>query len=161
MVPLSFQCKKAGYYSIEITDITMLDPVVNVYLKDELEQKIINLSTNLSYGFYHDPFNMKTRFKIFFNPSDDVINNLSPADYFSVYTYNGNITVLKNTIKAVTGEIWIYNLMGQPVYRTTLSNDKKSSYNLNLATGYYLVKISANQHLSNYKIFINNLDFAN
>jgi len=156
MVPLSFQCKTAGYYTLEINKVTNLDLLISVYLKDELEQRIINLSRNLSYGFYHDPMNAKDRFKIYFNPSEDVINNLNPDDYFSVYANSGRITLIKNTIKDLTGEIWIYNTMGQAVYRTTLTNDKTCSYNLNLASGYYYVNIRTQNQLSNYKIFINN-----
>ena len=156
MVPLSFQCKKPGYYTIEINDITNLDPWVKVYLKDELEQKIIDLSSNSIYGFYHDPMNRRARFKIYFNPSEDVINNLTPDDYFSVYTNGGKITVLKNTVKEVTGEIRIYNTMGQAVYSTVLSSDKKCSYKLNVASGYYYISIKTRQQMSNFKVFINN-----
>ena len=156
MVPLNFQCKKEGYYTIEINDITNLDPFVNVYLKDELEQSMINLSTNLSYGFYHNPMNVKSRFKIYFNPSEDVINNIGPEDYFSVYTSKGQLIVLKNTNKEVSGKIKIYNTMGQTVYRTLLSNDKKCFYTLNLPSAYYYVSIQTQKQVSNYKVFLKN-----
>lgn len=154
MVPLSFQCKSSGYYSIEINDITNLDPFSEVYLKDVLEQKIIKLSNELNYGFYHDPTNVKARFRIFFNPSEDVINNIGADDYFSVYTSRDQITILKNTNKLLRGEIWIYNTMGQPVYNANLSNDKKCSFNLNVASGYYYVSIITKQLISNHKVFL-------
>ncbi len=154
MVPFSFMCKKAGYYSIEINDVTKLDPFTNVYLKDVLEQKIINLTNELSYGFYHEPTNVNTRFKLFFNPSEDVINNITPDDYFSVYSNQGQITILKNTNSTLTGEIWIYNTMGQPVYNSRLSNDKKCSINLHIASGYYYVSIKTQQLISNHKVFL-------
>ncbi|MCF6170242.1 MAG: T9SS type A sorting domain-containing protein [Bacteroidales bacterium] len=156
MVPLSFQCKKAGYYTIGLTDVTNLDAFVKVYLKDELEQKTIDLSANLSYRFYHDPMNRKNRFKIYFNPSEDVINNIGPEDYFSVFANRGGISILKNTNKLLTGRIWVYNTLGQPVYSTELSSNSEMLLKLMLASGYYYVSIITPQQISNHKIFISN-----
>ncbi len=156
MVSLSFRCKKSGFYSIEINDVTNLDAFTKVYLKDVLEQKVIDLTNELKYSFHHDPMNGANRFKIYFNPSADVINNMTPADYFSVYAMQGGITILKNTNKLITGEIWIYNTMGQPVYNTALNNNKKCALNLNVASGYYYVSIITQQQVSNFKVFINN-----
>lgn len=153
-VLLNFQCGEAGYYSIKMTDRTNLDAFTKVYLKDDLEQKIVNLTELISYGFYHEPANDKSRFKVYFNPSADIINNISLDSYFTVYAHKNIITILKNTVKHVTGEVCVYNMFGQPVCRKALSNDHISSIQVNLPTGYYIVSIITDQHVSNSKILI-------
>ena len=153
-VLLNFQCGEAGYYSIKMTDRTNLDAFTTVYLKDDLEQKIVNLTELISYGFYHKPANDKSRFKVYFNPSGDIINNISLDSYFTVYAHKNIITILKNTVKHVSGEIYVYNMFGQPVCRKALSNDHKSSIQVNLPTGYYIASIITDQHVTNSKILI-------
>ncbi|MCK9399047.1 MAG: T9SS type A sorting domain-containing protein [Bacteroidales bacterium] len=155
-VLLNFQCGKAGYYKISLTKRTNLDLNTKVYLKDELEQTIINLTADSVYGFYHKPANDINRFKIYFNPSADVLNNITPESYFTVYVEKNIITILKNTVQHVSGEIAIYNMLGQPVCREILVNEDKSSIRVNLPTGYYIVSIITNQHVSNSKILISN-----
>lgn len=155
-VLLNFQCGKAGYYKIGLTNSTGLDLNTKVYLKDELEQTIINLTADSAYGFYHEPANEKNRFKIYFNPSADILNNITPESYFSVYAEKKIITILKNTVQHVSGEIAVYNMLGQPVCREILVNEDKSTIRVNLPTGYYIVSIITNQHIFNSKILISN-----
>jgi len=155
-VSLNFQCGKAGYYFVKLDKRTNLDHTVKVYLEDELEDRVVSLSSDSAYGFYHEPENNKNRFKVWFNPSEDIINNISPDSYFSVYTERDMIIIVKNTILDVRGEITVYNMLGQPVCREILENNDKSSIRVNAPDGYYIVSIITNQHISNTKILIYN-----
>jgi hypothetical protein len=155
-VNLDFRCGKSGFYTINLTNRTILDPDIRLYLKDDMVQKLINLKSDSSYRFYHDPSNPENRFKVYFNPSADIINNITPDSYFSVYSTGNMITVIKNTTKEISGEIVIYNLPGQPVWRGTLSNDDRTDIRANLPAGCYIVSIITDQHVSNSKIVISN-----
>jgi hypothetical protein len=155
-VGLNFQCGKAGYYFISLTGRSILDPSVKVYLKDLLLNETKNLTTDSTYGFYHEPSYNKNRFQIYFNPSEDILNDITPESYFSVFTDRNTITILKNTILNVSGEVVVFNMLGQPLYREIIGNSDKSSIRVNAPTGYYIVSIITNQHISNYKILINN-----
>jgi hypothetical protein len=125
-------------------------------LKDKLEDNMINLKADSSYGFFHEPANDKNRFIVYFNPSEDIINNLNPDSFFSVYAERNIITIIKKTMLHVTGDIAVYNMLGQPVCHESLSDNEISSIRVDLPTGYYIVSIITNQHISNCKILINN-----
>jgi hypothetical protein len=155
-VCLNFQCGKAGFYYISLTGRSKLGPSVKVYIKDLLLNETKNLTTDSTYGFYHEPSYNKNRFLIYFNPSEDILNDIKPESYFSVFTERNMITILKNTILNVSGEVVVFNMLGQSEYRETLINSDKSSFSINAPTGYYIVRIITNQHIYNSKILINN-----
>jgi fibronectin-binding autotransporter adhesin len=154
-VPLNFQSAKSGFYFINLSARTNLDGFTSLYLKDELEKKIINLARDSVYGFYHDPSYNKGRFTLFFNPSEDVLNDITPATYFSVYSFGNMIMVQKNTVKEVSGEILVFDLLGRPVQQEALGNDKYQAFSTDLASGYYIVSVITSGQVSNSKIFIN------
>jgi len=155
-VSMNFQCASSGFFEIQLTDLTNLSNSTQVYLKDHFDQKIINLSTDSAYSFYHEVTNKKGRFSILFNPSEDVINNITPDSYFTVYSFENTITVLKNTIKQVSGEILVYNLNGQLMYNCPLSNEAKKSFSMMEPTGFYIVSIKTEQTVMNCKVLIKN-----
>ena len=155
-VPLDFKCAKAGYYTINLSDRTNLEPQTGLYLKDMLEQKIIDLKQEQSYGFYHDPANDNARFKLFFNPSQDVINNITPDDYFTVYSSGKKIFIIKNTVIRLKGDVIVYNLQGQVVATQPVPENKLIHLEINGPTGYYIVRVQTNQSVINSKVLIFN-----
>lgn len=155
-VPLDFKCARAGYYTINLSDRTNLKPQTGLYLKDMLEQKIIDLKQEQSYGFYHDPQNDHTRFKLFFNPSPDVINNVTPDNYFTVYSSGNKIFIIKNTVKQLSGNMYVYNLQGQVVATRRVSENKLMQLTINGPTGYYIVRVQTNESVINSKVLIFN-----
>jgi hypothetical protein len=153
-IPLNFRCDKPGYYSLEIADRTTLSPNTKVYLKDEFDQKIINLSEEVKYDFYHDPSSSDSRFKLFFNPSEDVIKNISPDHYYTIYTNGTTIKIIKNTMKENPALLTIFNMHGQAIYSTNLSNNKTTAINLTQPKGCYIVNIVASDYLFTKKIIL-------
>jgi hypothetical protein len=155
-IHLDFHCGKAGYYTIKLSARTNLDPSMKIYLKDDLEDKITNLALDSSCIFHHKPSNEAGRFHLLLNPSDDVLNQIGPESYFTVFSENNRIVIFKNTTQALSGEIIVYSMLGQPVCREILSNDKKSLIKIDAPTGYYIVSIFANQYISNHNVLIYN-----
>lgn len=155
-VGLNFQSTKSGSYEIRLTTRTKLKDNIEVYLKDNFDKKVINLSQDSAYHFYHQPTNRKNRFTIYFNPSDDVINNITIDSYFTIFSFRNEITILKNTVKQLKGEVSIYNISGQQVFKDQLSNEIKSIIKLTVPTGYYVISIKTNESIMNKKIFITN-----
>lgn len=153
-VPVNFKCGQAGYYTLEISDRTSLEPDTKVYLKDEFEQKVINLSDEISYDFYHEPSLNNSRFKIFFNPSEDVINNISPNHYYTVYTNGTDIKIIKNTVKENSGRIMVYTMHGQVVFVDNLSGNKSTTIRLMQPKGCYIVSIRTSDYHIRKKIIL-------
>ncbi|HDO26603.1 MAG TPA: T9SS type A sorting domain-containing protein, partial [Bacteroidetes bacterium] len=108
------------------------------------------------YGFYHDPANDNARFKLFFNPSQDVINNITPDDYFTVYSSGKKIFIIKNTVIRLKGDVIVYNLQGQVVATQPVPENKLIHLEINGPTGYYIVRVQTNQSVINSKVLIFN-----
>ncbi len=155
-VQLDFQCGKSGYYGIRLTARSHMDPSVKVYLIDELDKKAVNLTSNTMYRFYHNPSYNADRFKVYFNPSENIISHISPSSYFSVYSEGNMIKIVKNTTQDIRGKIIIYNMLGQPMYEKSLGNDQISRIHVNFPTGWYIVDILTDQHVYNSKILVIN-----
>jgi hypothetical protein len=153
-INLNFRCSESGYYDISINERTNLDQAIELYLKDEKENQVVDLSKLETYSFYHDPVNDKGRFKLWFNPNQDIKNNLDPVSYFKVHAYKNVITILKNTVKDVAGKVLVYNMLGEIVFFESINNSKTNSYSVELPTGYYIVSIETDIHRSNSKIVI-------
>jgi len=155
-VDLQFRCATPGYYTLSLHELTNLDPSVSLYLKDEIDQNVINLSKCVTYGFSHEPNNMRSRFKILFNPSYDVINNITPESAFSAFANRNIISIIKKTQNEVKGKIIVYNMYGQQELIRPLSNDIRTDFYVDLTTGYYIVSILSDKVVSNFKIRISN-----
>jgi hypothetical protein len=153
-VSLWFQCGKEGYYSMKLSPRTILDDTTGLYLKDEILQKMINLKIDSSYLFYHNPRNDKNRFTLYFNPSQDLINLVTPQNWFSVYSSGNQITVIRNTTNEITGELMIYDLLGRPVFSQGLPDCDLNIISPSLPSGYYIVSIQCESHRINAKVLI-------
>jgi hypothetical protein len=156
MVPLNFDCSQEGYYTLEISDRTNLNPGTEVYLKDKVTDEMVHFSDELRYHFYHDPYNSSDRFIIFFNPNPDLINNLIPENYFSVYTNKNKVILVKNSVKELNGSVMVFNMHGQIVYSNTLYFSASNTFTLNVVPGYYVVQIRTDETVNNSKIVITN-----
>jgi hypothetical protein len=153
-VQLDFLCGKSGYYTISLSQRTNLDPAIKVFLKDERARKLVNLTQNPVYEFYHEPANNKNRFKIFFNPSDELLDDISSDTYFFVFAEKNTITVMRNMEVKLPAEMTVYNMLGQALCTETLGFSDKSSFPVSFPTGYYIVSIRSARHSSNFKILI-------
>ena len=153
-INMSFSCNTSGYYNIAISDESTINPFESIYLKDIREQKIINISKEKEYKFYHKSTNLKQRFILYFNPSEDIINNIDPSSYFTVSSHKNVLTIVRNTTELHGGTVNIYNLLGQKIDYFTLSDNLKTSINLQVASGYYIVSIITKDYITNSKIKI-------
>jgi hypothetical protein len=153
-VGMSFRCAKEGEYKIRLDDRTNLDPTVKVYLRDVLEENIVQLEKGFPYTFHHEPNTGADRFKLFFDPDQDIINDISAENWFTVYGGRQQINIIKNTVKDVSGKILVYNMLGQILLIRPLNNDDMNIIQLSLPEGYYIVSIVTSQLADNTKVFV-------
>ena len=153
-VTIGFRCAKKGLYEINMGDRTNLEHLASVWLRDELLQKTSRLTANQHYSFYHEPAYPENRFKLFFNPNDDIIQNITPDSWFSIYSSGNTITIIKNTSKDITGDIIISNMLGQPVRQQSIEGADSYTIQLNQPSGYYVVSIVTGEHVINAKVLV-------
>ena len=152
-VSMNFSCKTAGYYSIFMDEKSTIPYTTAIFLVDLAEDKIVNLRTN-EYMFFHSPMDKNQRFIIYFNPSNDIKNNISPNDYYSVTSFNKTIYITRNTNTYHAGIIQVFNMLGQKIHVEELSNSKNQKILINGFSGYYIVRIINQNNISNFKIKI-------
>jgi hypothetical protein len=153
---INFQCGKAGIYEIGISERTTLEPGTRIYLQDLFSNLLVKLSKDQNYSFYHDLSDEKTRFKLYFNPSEETLNGCANGEFFNAYSSRNNIHITKITSEDLNGEIEIFNVTGQKVHGQALENGQTTDICLNVPTGYYLLYIVTNQYVYNKKILIIN-----
>jgi len=154
VVEMNFSCSTAGYYTIAFDDNSTIDEFDKVYIKDLREQEIIDLSSEKIYRFLHEPTNSKSRFIVYFNPSEEIIKNLKPEDLFTVITFKNNLTITNNTNNQLNGIVNIYNMHGQKITYFSLSESNETCVNLSVSTGYYIASIVTDNSILNSKIRI-------
>jgi hypothetical protein len=148
VIPLSFNAPMDGQVSFTITEIIGIDG--ELYIEDLLNEEIEQVFENSVFAFDHSPINENVRFLLHFGNPIGMEEN-----YFeSVSIYSEGNTVYVNNPSGIAGEIMIYDIMGQEIYKDENTLPGLSSIKLSNGTGYYLVKIQSGTHLISEKIFI-------
>jgi hypothetical protein len=153
-VSLEFFCGKAGFYQIGLSERTSVDPSVKIYLQDQFNLTMNNLSEIGQYTFYHDPSFERNRFRLFLNPAKEIHENNGSS--FTVYTVKNQVHITRITTEILTGHLFIYTLTGQKIHEEILNEDRINSFTLPVPTGYYILYIAAYQYVYNYKVLIIN-----
>jgi len=153
-INLNFVCNSVGTYSISISENSTIDDRNSIYIADKLLGNIHEITTSRDYYFQHSPLNNESRFVVYFNPSEDILNNDLNKNEFTLTTSKNTITVIRNTTMYSNGIINIYNLLGQKISTVELTNTHKTSFNLIAQSGYYIASIIVDNQAFNYKIKI-------
>jgi hypothetical protein len=153
-VSVGFRCARAGNYTLNLASRTRLDDTTRVWLRDDLLRKMTDLRADTAYSFFHDPDFPENRFTLYFNPYEDIIHNLSPEDWFTVYTSGNHINIIRNTNRELTGEIIVYNILGQEVMNRKLTDDDRIVLGMTGPSGYYVVSIITPEAIINAKVLL-------
>ena len=153
-VELNFTAGTPGFYSLRTAYTTNLDNGYEIYLSDLLTNNLINLTSDSVYWFFHDPGNAKSRFYVYFNPSDDIKNKITPENSFSVFTSRNLVTIVKHSGKEVSGKFVLYDMLGRCRYSRSLTNDSQIQFQVDVLVGYYVAHIKSNLFTFNQKVRI-------
>lgn len=143
MVPAGFKAGVPGVYTINIKEVTGM---ANVVLEDLVLETQTDLMEN-DYTFNYNLDDPEGRFIIHFTPLS-VPENL--AELVNIYSYNKDVyvTVPENT----KGNIVIFNMMGQEVASTTITDVLNI---IPLEKGaYYVVKVLSSESVVTKKVFV-------
>lgn len=156
-VLLDFQCREQGIFNLAISERTNLQDTFKLFLKDKLEDKLFRVNKDFAYHFQHYPTNSEERFILYINPSSHIINNSDGEKYFSVLTNGNRITIIKNIPEDLTGEIEVFNLLGQVITREKYLNEEAVNMELNTTGGEYIIRIITKGYIFTSKIIINKI----
>lgn len=154
-ISLDFQCREQGIFNLAIGERTNLPDTFKLFLKDKMEDMLYLVNKDFAYHFQHYPTDTKERFILYINPSSHIINNSGSEKYFTVLTNGNRITIIKNNTEDMTGEIEVFNLLGQVIEREKYMNDEVMEFMLDAPGGEYLIRIITKGYIFSSKIIIN------
>ncbi len=153
-ISLGFKTLKTGEITIEATNIQYFNPLLNVFLEDRYNGKIICLDENPQYQFFvKEPINTTNRFQLL------ICNNSSvgieePYSFNEMYFYNGMLHI-PGELQKRKANLFIYNVYGQLVYKNEAGNSLPGKYKLNLVDGIYIAQfIKESRIIATKKILV-------
>lgn len=151
-IDLGFDVSEAGTYTLELENPVRYG--FEVYLKDNLLDKMIDLSESNNYSFESKAVQSSDRFSLIFSPSqilsiDDKLN----SDQLIVFSNNNQVTLrMDQPISEAT--VKIYDLSGSVVQQFTQVDFDGSDWNTSLAReGLFIVTVQAQGQLLVKKFF--------
>ncbi|MCK9422759.1 MAG: T9SS type A sorting domain-containing protein [Bacteroidales bacterium] len=153
VVPLEFIKGESNNYSINVTKLDNFSNDVSISLEDTKTNITQDLRESPVYTFSSSEGDNPKRFNLHFGAPNGV-NEIDGNIPVRIYSSNNIIYLSNNTGVSLKGEVFVYNLMGQQMMQTKLSEGVLTKINLNAPTGYYLVKVITDQKAYSGKIFI-------
>jgi hypothetical protein len=142
-VPMGFKANGSGTYTIEAIETS---DFANVVLEDWVTGIKTDLLAN-SYSFEYNVGDNANRFMIHFTPLGTPELN---ANSINIWAANQTIYV---QAPATTGDILVYNMMGQVVVKTGIVPGL-NEIPMNSANTYYIVKVLGSEVTETGKVFI-------
>ncbi|MBN1340758.1 MAG: T9SS type A sorting domain-containing protein [Bacteroidales bacterium] len=155
IVPLGFTVGSDGIYTITAGSVETFDDEYNIWLEDSWTGQLINLKYQPVYQFSSSSFDSPNRFRLHFTvediPSQEELKNSVADNRFEVYSFEK--TVYVKTGEAVSGEIQVFNLLGQEVLSENFEGPI-AMVNVPSGEGTYIVKVIAPGVSETRKIFL-------
>ena len=149
-VPFSFIKNDRADFTIEAKTISNISgPVILNDLKTNTTQ---DLSVNPVYTFTSASGDSPDRFLLKF--SHVGIGETQSKNVITIYASGNQIFVTGNGGN-ISGNIFVYNMMGQLIQQQNLGTANLTKINFSGTTGYYLVKVITGENAYTGKVFIN------
>ena len=150
VVNLGFECDVPVMFTIEASEIESFEESITIYLEDLKTGTLHNLSNDPSFTFAHEIGDDPNRFILHFgNP-----NGIDEAGQQNIRIYSNEDFVYIQQPMGLTGEIIIYDLMGQEILKQKTGNETLNQIKITNGTCYYLVKLQTEEFLVIEKVFI-------
>lgn len=150
VVPVGFETGATGMFSITTENLESFEAGIPIYLEDIKENSFQNLRQNPLYDFYYESFDESHRFNLHFA---EPLGTDEQSLLAQVHIYGYQKTIYVKMPPSTSGEVYIYNLMGELV-----TNNRAlaglNSYPVIQGNVYYSVKVISGKDVISKKIFI-------
>ncbi len=152
-IPLGLNISRDGELSFGINNIKNMPAVLRVYLYDAhtgINQSLLpdqEYKVQLKAGEHHNRFSLKLINNLVDNPED-------LSSLFGVFSSDGIVKVTIKTLESNSGEISLFNLMGQQVYTTNVNEEGSFEFRPQLNTGVYIVSYFTGDKKESKRLFI-------
>jgi len=149
-IDLGFSCGISGDFTIKFKGVESFGSEVQLYLKDIMENTMINLRESEIYTFSYSTGDEAERFKLFIS-SPQGISDIIGVDV-NIYSFDNTIKISSSEV--INGELIVYNIMGKKILSQEI-NSNESSIILNAARGTYLIKFVTDKGIITKKVYVN------
>ncbi|MFZ4523586.1 MAG: T9SS type A sorting domain-containing protein [Bacteroidales bacterium] len=149
VIPVGFIKNGSSNFNIQLVENI---PGITVYLKDLKLNQDQDLTTFPIYNFTSSDGDNPARFQLHF--ATVLVNETSKAQPVNIYGVNNTIYIASKTGQILTGDVIVYNMIGQAMIEQSLSHEGLTKITVNSGTGYYLVKVVTPDQIFSGKVFI-------
>ncbi|MEI7981683.1 MAG: T9SS type A sorting domain-containing protein [Bacteroidota bacterium] len=153
VVPLTFIKGAANTYSINVTKLENFPQETAISLEDTKTNITQDLRTNMVYTFSSSEGDNPKRFFVHFGAPNGV-NETVGGNPVRIYSSGNTLYINGNNGNIIKGDIFVYNLMGQQMLQSKLSEGAMTKLSINAPIGYYLVKVITEKKATTAKVFI-------
>jgi hypothetical protein len=157
VVPLMFNSKIDGDYTISLSTINNFPQNYNLNIEDTKTKNLTNLKVNPNYNFSYNQKDNTERFYIHFTPKKlNVQNLLNEKENILIYINNNNLYVdIINNKENIKSQIFIYDITGKLILEPILVKNSHNIINIsNLSEGIYMLKYISKDTIINQKFII-------
>ena len=156
IVRLGLDAGRDGLYTFHLSALEDFYPEVNIYLKDLLLNKTIDLRKDSSYSFNTFKGVLKDRFIVIFKNDNSVtIEDQKKSDPIFVYTTSKSINISNRNNDPFKGDVQVYDMLGKMIYSSTLDLHASTiQIPVNKPAGYFIVSIRNEEYSLTKKVFV-------
>ncbi|MCX6266583.1 MAG: T9SS type A sorting domain-containing protein [Bacteroidetes bacterium] len=154
-IPVSFKAGADGNYTITASQLESFTTSTMISLEDKQAAKTQNLMQNPVYSFTSSKNDQTDRFLLHFGGTFSV-NDKDKVYPVNIYAAGSSVFIANDSGASLKGEVTVFNLIGQPVLHREFNGSPLTRIDLNVKTGYYLVKVITGDHAFSSKVFVNN-----
>ncbi|MCX6303791.1 MAG: choice-of-anchor D domain-containing protein [Bacteroidetes bacterium] len=154
-IPVSFKAGVDGTYTITASQLESFTSWSAITLEDVKTSQTQNLKQNPVYTFTATTNDNGARFLLHFGGAFSV-NDKENGKPLTIYSSGNSVFITSTSGDQLKGEVFMYNMIGQPVLHQQLGQSSVTKLTLTAPTGYYLVKVITSDRAFTTKVFVNN-----
>lgn len=153
VLPLNFTCRTSAKCSLELSNMSYLEDINDIYLYDNITNEMVNIKQEQVYYFDHHINNNSSRFLLIINPTQEKLKEISTKSYYEIYSAGNRVFVNQLKTEKEAGQVLVSNIMGQRI--TTFDFDtSKFSFTIDSSPGIYIVSIITPKVNQSKKLYI-------
>jgi len=154
-VKLGVKAEIAGEYTFEPTMFQNWDEYTSVFLEDKQTGMIVDLTTEPGYTFtINNTGDIDNRFELHFKSVVGINDPIIAPREETIRAYVSNNTLYIVDEGSIEGVLAIFNMLGQQVMWQNYNSEFNTPINLNLTTGYYIVRLVTEDNVVSNKIHV-------
>ncbi len=156
-IPLGIKTEKTGKLFINLANVENIFPSVYIYLKDQKNKLVHDLSEENVYSFTSQKGENNDRFVLLLSSEKLSAAEIALAtEDFTIYTQDKEIIVKLNLSTNGKGKVILANISGQVVQIQSSNGKREVRFSGNLTPGIYLVTLETGTESHTKKVIFKN-----